>query len=164
MLGVVMLFLLLACISGVVLSIEEIDLFKSMMPWVYLVMVIAVIVGNFFFEISRYTSFWMMSLVCVAIILQKKAQENFYSQLYFFLKNNPVGFFMPESEDEEDEGIFYGKININGKLMNAVGVDAKYELGKEEPSFAYVELDDNGDFRELQLTILPQKKVVEGSV
>ena len=157
-----MLFLLLACISGVVLSIEEIDLFKSMMPWVYLVMVIAVIVGNFFFEISRYTSFWMMSLVCVAIILQKKAQENFYSQLYFFLKNNPVGSFMPESEDEE-EGVFYGSININGKTMNAVGLDSEYKLGKEEASFVYVELDEQGDFRELQVVICPQE-AVEGSV
>ena len=166
-LGAVTLFLLLACISKVVLSIEEIALFKRMMPWVYLIMVFAIIAGNYFFEISRDTSFYMLSLVCVGVVLQKKAQDNLYSQLFFFLKDNPVGFFVPESEDEEDEGVFYGTININGKVMSAVGIDvdanARYELGKEEPSFAYVELDDNGDFLELQVVICPQK-VAEGSV
>ena len=48
-LGAVTLFLFLACISKVVLSIEEIALFKRMIPWVYLIMVIAIIVGNCFF-------------------------------------------------------------------------------------------------------------------
>lgn len=167
-LGAVTLFLFLACISKIVLSIEEIALFKSMMPWVYLIMVFAIIAGNYFFDISRNTCFQMMSLVCVGVVLQKKAQDNLYSQLFFFLKDNPVGFFVPESEDEEDEGVFYGTININGKVMNAVGIDvdanAKYELGKEEPSFAYIELDDNGDFLELQVVICPRENITEGSV
>ena len=161
-LGVVNLFLLLACISRVVLSIEEITLFKKMMVWICMIMVIAIIVGNYFFEIPRDTSFWMMSLVCVGIILQKKAQDNLYSQLFFFLADNPVGFFMPESEDEEEE-VFYGSININGKTMSAVGVDSEYKLGQEEVSFVYVELDEQGDFRELQVVIYPQE-VAEGSV
>ena len=161
-LGVVTLFLLLACISKVVLSIEEIALFKNMMPWVYLIMVIAIIVGNCFFEISRATSFGMFGVVFFNMILQKKAQDNFYSQLYFFLADNPVGFFMPESEDEEEE-VFYGSININGKTMSAVGVDSEYKLGQEEVSFVYVELDEQGDFRELQVVIYPQE-VAEGSV
>ena len=164
MLGVVTLFLLLACISGVVRSIEEIALFKRMMPWVYLAMVIAVIAGNFFFEIPRATSFGMFGVVFFNMILQKKAQDNLYSQLFFFLADNPVGSFMPESEDEEDEGVFYGKIDINGKTMNAVGVDAKYKLGKEEPSFIYVELDEQGDFLELQVVMCPRENITEGSV
>ena len=161
-LGAVTLFLLLACISKVVLSIEEIALFKSMMPWVYLAMVIAVIAGNFCFEIPRATSFGMFGVVFFNMILQKKAQDNLYSQLFFFLADNPVGSFMPESEDEE-EGVFYGSININGKTMNAVGLDSEYKLGKEEASFVYVELDDYGDFKELQVVIYPQE-VAEGSV
>lgn len=161
-LGVVVLFLLLACISRVVLSIEEITLFKKMMAWIYLIMVIAIIVGHYFFEIPQDTSFWMMSLVCVGIILQKKAQDNLSFQLFFFLADNPVGFFMPKSEDEK-EGGFYGSININGKVMSAVGIDSNYKLGQVEKSFAYVELDDYGDFKELQVVIYPQE-VAEGSV
>ena len=161
-LGAVTLFLFLACISKIVLSIEEIALFKSMMPWVYLIMVFAIIAGNYFFDISRNTCFQMMSLVCVGVVLQKKAQDNLYSQLFFFLKDNRVGFFVPESEDEE-EGVFYGSININGKTMNAVGLDSEYKLGKEEVSFVYVELDEQGDFRELQVVMCPQE-AVEGSV
>lgn len=162
-LGAVTLFLFLACISKVVLSIEEIALFKRMIPWVYLIMVIAIIVGNCFFEVPRPTSFGMLGIVFFDAILQKKAQDNFYCQLFSFLMSNPVGVFMPDSEDKEEGGVFYGRVNIEGKVMNAVGVDAKYEIGKKAASFVYVELDDNGDFKELQVVKCPQE-FAEGSV